>query len=196
MSVVTTPAFIWYPGAFPALAWLQIIITVMAVLIVDMTYSSIRRWYFAKPLDILIEQDRGYLNDVKSKPRAIRDGMKVLRQTGTLMVSPVPKSIGAIRRAANRRLRSQNSSVETNIRKESATAPENAGDLDDREIGPVRPAFVYDGAEGTSDGPQMADETSSASGSSDGVPQRRSLSELAEGSSRMKMSKHSSHAKE
>lgn len=196
MSVVTTPAFIWYPGAFPALAWLQIIITVMAVLIVDMTYSSIRRWYFAKPLDILIEQDRGYLNDVKSKPRAIRDGMKVLRQTGTLMVSPVPKSIGAIRRAANRRLRSQNSSIETNIRKESATAPENAGDLDDREIGPVRPAFVYDGAEGTSDGPQMADETSSVSGSSDGVPQRRSLSELAEGSSRMKMSKHSSHAKE
>ncbi|GBG34093.1 Phospholipid-transporting ATPase [Hondaea fermentalgiana] len=184
MSLVTTPAFLFYPGANPAMAWSQIFLVVVTILAVDMGYAAIRRWYFPRPLDILVEQDRGYMNGVKSKPRAVRDGMKVLRETGRLIVSPVPLSIGALRRATNKRMRTS-----------AEPAPQAGVDADDGGIGPVQPAFVYDGPQGMSQGPEVGGDDDAGNGGKTGASGEmpRRLSEISMGGSRVKLTKHDSH---
>jgi len=184
MGLVTTPPFIYTPVALAGLAWTQIFLAVTITIVLDIALEAVRLWFFASPLRILQERDRGYLRGVKSKPRSIEDGKRVIKETGKLLISPFPMAAQAFPRRRKRNLQ------EKGIVEQRLEPPGFTFDSVEVEVGEDSDSssekVSTSGAAAAAAGTQQTDSLEESESS------HRTLSEIAEHSSRMKFKKFTS----
>lgn len=96
MSIATTPAYLYFSDAYPARAWMQIVLVVVLSLVVRAATALAQREWWPTPIQILQEQER--ILGLYAPTKVGVSKSKVLKEAVLLVSSPIPMAIKRIKK--------------------------------------------------------------------------------------------------
>mmetsp|Transcript_9308 Transcript_9308/g.20283 ORF Transcript_9308/g.20283 Transcript_9308/m.20283 type:complete len:1212 (-) Transcript_9308:89-3724(-) len=136
-----------------ALAWTQMFLIATTVAVIEIIIKYTQKEFFPTGLDLIMEQDRGYVNGDRVGPRFGWKAGHVLAETGRLVAWPTQIGIDKIQNSVRRRRKPKKTRTGEDARSRASspsTVGENALEEEENEnpIKPLKPGFDYSYSQG------------------------------------------------
>mmetsp|Transcript_15935 Transcript_15935/g.26026 ORF Transcript_15935/g.26026 Transcript_15935/m.26026 type:complete len:1436 (+) Transcript_15935:194-4501(+) len=110
MGFIYPPSVI-FDGKYASSIWVGVFLACCTIVLIEMVVRYVKMEFFPRPLDLLMEQDRGYHKGEKYTRRAHKDALKVLGEFGKMSVQPLNLGAKRIKRATRMQTVGERTSV-------------------------------------------------------------------------------------
>uniref|UniRef100_A0A7S2W787 Phospholipid-transporting ATPase n=1 Tax=Mucochytrium quahogii TaxID=96639 RepID=A0A7S2W787_9STRA len=145
MAIAQSPPLI-YSREFGGAIWTGVFLAMCSVFLIEMFVRYMKKEFFPRPLDLLIEQDRGYYKGEKHARHAHEDAFKVIEEVGKLTVLPFHLGARRIKQTIEKQRgkeEEQAASSETSGEDERPK-PRTGSSVFSSTVQRLRPGFDYD----------------------------------------------------